>query len=52
MTKTVVHQRKQQRAGVGGNRYEYLLNEYHFQAAARNAATGDAVCSPPKEQEE
>lgn len=33
MTKTVVHQGKRQRAGAGGNRYEYLLNENHFQAA-------------------
>jgi hypothetical protein len=33
MTKTVVHQEKQQRAGAGGNRCEYLLNENHFQAA-------------------
>ena len=33
MTKRVIHWRKPQRAGVGGNRYEYLMYEDHFQAA-------------------
>lgn len=37
MTKTVIPRKKRERAGAGGSRCEYPLNEDHFTAAAPNA---------------